>query len=92
MSITGNIKGTYGDPALAIKLANVRIPFGKHANTLLLDLPMTYLDWFDQQGWPQGELGRLMRIIHEIRLGGMEHLFDGIRDAPSKDGSNRSGH
>jgi hypothetical protein len=34
----------------------------------------------------------LMRIIHEIRLGGMEHLFDGIRDAPSKDGSNRSGH
>ena len=75
-----SIKGTYGDPDLIQKLARFRMPFGKHSKTLLIDLPLTYLDWFFKKGFPQGELGQLMRIVHEIKSGGMEQLFDNLRN------------
>lgn len=75
-----SITGTYGDPELIIKLTNSRMPFGKHATMFLIDLPVTYLDWFCKIGFPKGELGQLMRIVHDIKAGGMEHLFENIRN------------
>ncbi|HGX92257.1 MAG TPA: hypothetical protein ENK35_02970 [Candidatus Tenderia sp.] len=77
-----SIKGTYGDPRLMYKLANYRMPFGKHTNLLLIDLPQSYLDWFAKKGFPQSELGELMRIVHETRSDGMEHLLEQLRNAP----------
>lgn len=73
-----SFKGTYGDPDLIFKLANFCMPFGKHSKMRLIDLPVKYLDWFSRKGFPQGELGQLMRIVHEVKTGGMEYLFDGI--------------
>lgn len=75
-----SIQGTYGDPDLFFKLNNSRMPFGKHSKMLLIDLPLKYLDWFYKKGFPQGELGQLMRIVHEIKSGDMEHLFDNMRN------------
>ena len=75
--------GTYADPNLMSKLANYRMPFGKHSNMLLIDLPLTYLDWFSRKGFPQSELGELMRIVHETKSDGMEKLFDRIRRKPN---------
>lgn len=74
-----SIKGTYGDPQLIKKLANYRMLFGKHTNVLLIDLPLPYLDWFSKKGFPQSELGELMRIVHETKADGMEHFLDRIR-------------
>jgi uncharacterized protein (DUF3820 family) len=74
-----SFKGTYGDPELTVKLVSFCMPFGKHAKTLLIDLPVSYLNWFSKKGFPQGELGQLMRIVHEVKAGDMEYLFDGIR-------------
>ncbi|MBI3771359.1 MAG: DUF3820 family protein [Gammaproteobacteria bacterium] len=73
------IKGTYGDPRLMSKLANYRMPFGKHFNVLLIDLPQPYLNWFCKNGFPQSELGELMRIVHETNADGMENLFEPLR-------------
>ncbi len=78
-----NIKGTYGDPELFSKLANYRMPFGKHSKILLIDLPLTYLNWFSKKGFPQGELGELMRIVHETKSDGMEHFLERIRIDPA---------
>ncbi len=75
-----SIKGTYGDPKLMFKLAKYRMPFGKHSNVLLIDLPVAYLGWFSKKGFPQGELGELMRIVHETKSDGMEHFFESIRN------------
>ena len=72
-------KGTYGDPELIVKLTNFRMPFGKHSKMLLTDLPLGYLNWFSRIGFPKGELGQLLRIVHEIKSGDMEHLFVNIR-------------
>jgi len=79
-------KGTYGDPELFVKLTNFRMPFGKHSTALIIDLPLAYLNWFSKKGFPSGELGQLMRIVHDIKSGDMEHLLDRIRkQTPSAD-------
>lgn len=69
----------FGDPNQLIKLAQYKMPFGKHANQLLIDLPEPYVVWFAKQGFPEGELGHMMRIVYEIKLNGLEHLFDPLR-------------
>lgn len=74
-----SIKGTYGDPKLMSKLASYHMPFGKHASVLLIDLPQTYLNWFCKIGFPQSELGELMRIVHETNANGMQHFFSALR-------------
>lgn len=74
-----NTNGTYGDPHLMYKLATYRMPYGKHAESLLIDLPISYLDWFANKGFPVGELGELMRIVHETKLGDMAHFLDNLR-------------
>jgi uncharacterized protein (DUF3820 family) len=75
-----NIEGTYGDPELIVKLATSRMPYGKHSKMFLIDLPVAYLDWFSKTGFPKGELGQLMRIVHDIKSGGLEHLLENIRN------------
>lgn len=60
-------------------LASYRMPFGKYAGRLLIDLPEPYVVWFSQKGFPKGELGRLLAIVYEIKLNGLEYLFDRLR-------------
>ena len=74
-----SIQGTYSDPELIFKLSSFRMPFGKHSTVLLIDLPLPYLNWFSKQGFPEGELGQLMRIVHETKSDGLGHFFDDIR-------------
>jgi len=58
-----------------LKLASYRMPFGKHAGQLLIDLPEPYVVWFHSKGFPKGELGRMLGITYEIKANGLEPLF-----------------
>lgn len=58
-----------------IRLANTKMPFGKYAGQYLVNLPETYLLWFKQAGFPEGNLGRLMAEICEIQANGLEPLL-----------------
>ena len=58
-----------------LRLANYRMPFGKHKGSLLIDLPEPYVVWFSKNGFPEGELGAMMAIVHEVKINGLEHLF-----------------
>jgi uncharacterized protein len=69
----------FPDRAALLKLARARMPFGKFAGTLLVDLPEPYLVWFRQQGFPEGELGEMLQCIYEIKLNGLEYLFDPLK-------------
>ena len=60
-------------------MARARMPFGKFAGTLLVDLPEPYLVWFRQEGFPEGELGTMLQCIYEIKLNGLEYLFDPLK-------------
>ena len=67
------------DPAQLLKLAQYRMPFGKYANRLLIDLPEPYVVWFANKGFPEGELGKMMAIVHEVKVNGLEYLFQPLR-------------
>ncbi len=68
------------DPELLLKLAKMRMPFGKYKNRLLIDLPEPYVVWFSRQGFPNGHLGNMLRIVYEIKLNGLEYLFEPLRE------------
>jgi uncharacterized protein (DUF3820 family) len=67
------------DPQHLLDLAEARMPFGKYQGRLLIDLPEPYVVWFAQQGFPKGKLGDQLRTIYEIKVNGLEYLFDPLR-------------
>jgi uncharacterized protein (DUF3820 family) len=69
----------FSDPKELLKLARYRMPFGKYEGSLLIDLPEPYVVWFSNKGFPAGELGKMMRIVHEIKVNGLEYLFEPLR-------------
>lgn len=54
---------------------NQVMPFGKYKGRKLLELPEPYLVWFQQQGFPEGNLGRQLALIYEAKLNGLESLL-----------------
>ena len=60
-------------------LVSLRMPFGKHQGTLLADLPGNYLNWFAREGFPKGEIGRLLNLMHEIDHNGLSALLEPLR-------------
>lgn len=67
------------NPEMLLKLARYRMPFGKYANRLLIDLPEPYVAYFANQGFPSGELGMMLGIVHEVKINGLEYLFEPLR-------------
>ena len=74
----------FSDPKLMLKLAQYKMPFGKYKDRLLIDLPEPYVVWFANKGFPEGELGKLMAIVFEIKVNGLEYLFQPLRQEPVK--------
>lgn len=61
------------------RLLTVEMPFGKHKGCLIADLPGNYLNWFAREGFPAGEIGRLLALMHEIDHNGLSSLLDPLR-------------
>ena len=64
---------------LLLQLVQMKMPFGKYKNTLLCDLPVSYLEWFARKGFPKGKLGMLLLTIYEIKLNGLEGLLKPLK-------------
>lgn len=69
------------DPEL---LVTREMPFGKHKGRIIADLPGNYLNWFAREGFPQGEIGRLLALMQEIDHNGLKDILAPLRQ--------RSGH
>ena len=69
------------NPEFLSKLSKTRMPFGKYKDRLLIDLSEPYIVWFSRQGFPKGQLGEMLRMVFEIKVNGLEYLFDGLRDS-----------
>jgi uncharacterized protein (DUF3820 family) len=63
------------------RLVSLEMPFGKHKGCLIADLPGNYLNWFAREGFPQGEIGRLLQLMHEIDHNGLKALLAPLRRA-----------
>ncbi len=63
------------DPHQLYRLAVARMPYGKHAGRLLVDLPEPYVVWLVGNRLPGGLLGRQLQEIYEIKVNGLESLL-----------------
>lgn len=61
------------------KLVTRPMPFGKYEGRLIADLPGHYLNWFARSGFPNGEIGRLLALMHEIDHDGLMPLLEPLR-------------
>lgn len=67
------------NPALLKDLVTMKMPFGKYKGTTLCNLPVSYLEWFSAQGFPQGKLGMLLATMYEIKINGLDRLLDPLK-------------
>lgn len=67
------------NPELLLQLVAMKMPFGKYKDTLICNLPIAYLEWFNRKGFPQGKLGMLLQTMYEIKLNGLEKLLEPLK-------------
>lgn len=61
------------------RLLEVEMPYGKYKGTLIADLPGNYLNWFAREGFPPGQIGRLLSLMQELDHNGLKGLLDPLR-------------
>jgi uncharacterized protein len=60
-------------------LTTREMPYGKYKGRVIADLPGHYLGWFAREGFPAGELGRLIALMYELDHNDLRHLLDPLR-------------
>ena len=56
------------------------MPYGKYKGRVIAALPGHYLNWFAREGFPPGEIGRLLALMHELDHNGLKHLLEPLRN------------
>ena len=67
------------DSASLQLLVSRTMPYGKYKGRLIADLPGNYLNWFAREGFPHGELGKLLALMHELDHNGLSSPLDPLR-------------
>lgn len=67
------------EPADLQRLVSVSMPYGKFKGRLIADLPGHYLGWFAREGFPAGEIGRLLALMYEIDHNNLRDLLRPLR-------------
>lgn len=65
------------------------MPFGKFGpehypprGVPVFDLPVEYLGWFATKGgFPNGRLGQLLQMVYQMKVDGLDLIFDPLRTA-----------
>ena len=65
-------------------LVTREMPFGMHKGRVIADLPGNYLNWFARNGFPAGEIGRLLALMQEIDHNGLADILTPLRQRPGK--------
>ncbi len=68
------------NPAILVELVKMKMPFGKYQGTILYKLPVSYLEWFQRKGFPEGKLGVQLATLYEIRLNGLDDILKTIAE------------
>ncbi|MEN9335634.1 MAG: hypothetical protein RLZZ500_621 [Bacteroidota bacterium] len=70
--------------AFLIDLAHTKMPYGKYEGRYLIDLPEYYLVWLQNNRLPKGKLGEQLKLVHELKLNGLEYLIRNIQKTYKK--------
>ncbi|PKO94314.1 MAG: cytoplasmic protein [Betaproteobacteria bacterium HGW-Betaproteobacteria-10] len=72
------------NPEDLLLLLKRSMPYGKYKGRLIADLPGNYLNWFAREGFPDGEIGRLLALMQELDHNGLSSLLDPLRQPSPK--------
>jgi uncharacterized protein (DUF3820 family) len=72
------------DPKILTDIVITKMPFGKYKGTLICDLPVSYLEWFKNKGFPPGKMGMLLSSVYEIKINGMNSILTMVKMAVKK--------
>jgi uncharacterized protein len=67
------------NPQILKDIVKTKMPFGKYKGTLICNLPVSYLEWFQRQGFPKNKLGMMLQTIYEIKLNGLDRLLEPLK-------------
>ena len=63
------------DPRRLLEMAHYRMPYGKYKGRYLVDLPLAYLVWFRQKGFPSGRLAEHLQTMLDLKSDGLEPII-----------------
>jgi uncharacterized protein (DUF3820 family) len=63
------------DPTVLIDIVKTKMPFGKYKGTLICDLPVYYLEWMKNKGFPAGKMGMMLSTTYEIKINGLTKIL-----------------
>lgn len=64
---------------ILLDLVKQTMPFGKYKGIVLANLPVSYLEWFQKKGFPEGKLGMMLATMYEIKSNGLEYLLEPLK-------------
>ncbi len=67
------------NPEILKSLVEKKMPFGKYKGTVLSNLPVSYLEWFNRKGMPPGKLGMQLHTLYEIKSNGLEEILHQLK-------------
>jgi uncharacterized protein (DUF3820 family) len=67
------------DPKLLLYLTEMKMPYGRYKGTLICNLPVSYLEWFNRKGFPKDKLGTLLQVQLEIKMNGLDYLLEPLK-------------
>jgi uncharacterized protein len=67
------------DSKILIDIVQTKMPFGKYKGTLISDLPVYYLEWLHNKGFPPGKLGMMLASVYEIKINGLTTILAAVK-------------
>lgn len=72
------------NPEILNDIVRTKMPFGKYKDTLICNLPISYLEWFAREGFPKGKLGMMLQTMLVIKSNGLDYLLTPIKNSAHK--------
>jgi uncharacterized protein (DUF3820 family) len=67
------------DSKILVEIIQTKMPFGKYKGTLISDLPVYYLEWLHNKGFPASKLGMLLGSVYEIKINGLNSILTMVK-------------
>ena len=75
-----NMETVRPDSQVLVDIVQTKMPFGKYKGTLLCDLPVYYLEWLKNKGFPPGKMGMMLSTVYEIKINGVSAILTAVKN------------
>jgi uncharacterized protein len=72
------------DSQILIDIVQTKMPFGKYKGTFISELPVYYLEWLHNKGFPPGKLGMMLASVYEIKINGLSTILAAVKKTLGK--------